>query len=109
MKALIVSLAWLLCSGLAHAAEVKYYDVPKGAHPHDVAPDPRPNGPVWYTAQHQGALGRLDPRSGKVEQIALGDGFEERPEPLSEVASGSCSSLASAAGNALDRTETPAC
>ena len=74
MKTLVLSLALLLCIGLAHAAEVKYYDVPKGAHPHDVAPDPKPNGPVWYTAQHQGALGRLDPRTGKVEHIALGDG-----------------------------------
>ena len=74
MKTLVLVLALLLGSGAAHAAEVKYYDVPKGAHPHDVAPDPKPDGPVWYTAQHQGALGRLDPRSGKVEQIPLGDG-----------------------------------
>jgi virginiamycin B lyase len=74
MKTLMLSVVLLLGGGIAHAAEVKYYDVPKGAHPHDVAPDPKPNGPVWYTAQHQGALGRLDPRSGKVEQIPLGDG-----------------------------------
>lgn len=71
---------WLFaCLGLAfatavHAAEVRYYDVPRGARPHDVAPDPRPGGPVWYTAQGQGALGRLDPASGKVEQIPLGAG-----------------------------------
>ena len=74
MKTLMLSLVMLLGAGIAHAAEVKYYDVPKGAHPHDVAPDPKANGPVWYTAQHQGALGRLDPRTGKVEHIALGDG-----------------------------------
>lgn len=64
----------LLAPAIAAAAEVKYYAVPKGAHPHDVAPDPRPDGPVWYTAQNQGALGRLDPKTGKVEQIPLGEG-----------------------------------
>jgi virginiamycin B lyase len=47
-----------------------YYDVPKGAHPHDVAP--APDGSVWYTAQGQGALGRLDPATGKTEHISLG-------------------------------------
>jgi virginiamycin B lyase len=45
--------------------------VPKGAHPHDVAPGR--SGEVWYTAQHQGALGRLDPNTGRVRQISLGD------------------------------------
>ena len=67
---------WLLLFAAlsAQAAELRYYDVPKGARPHDVAPDPRPGGPVWYTAQGQGALGRLDPASGKTEQIALGEG-----------------------------------
>ena len=71
--ATIVLLALLLVAG-AGAFEVRTYDVPRGARPHDVAPDPRPGGPVWYTAQGQGALGRLDPASGKVEQIALGNG-----------------------------------
>src|SRR3954468_9484115 len=55
----------------ARAAQVSYFDVPKGAHPHDVAP--APDGTVWYTAQSQGALGRLDPTTGKTEQIPLGD------------------------------------
>ena len=39
--------------GEASAAQVTYYDVPHGAHPHDVAP--APDGTVWYTAQAQGA------------------------------------------------------
>jgi streptogramin lyase len=30
------------------AQEVRYYPVPRGAHPHDVAP--APDGTVWYTA-----------------------------------------------------------
>ena len=56
----------------ATAAQVSYYAVPAGAHPHDVAPGP--DGRVWYTAQAKGALGVLDPKSGKTSQIALGAG-----------------------------------
>lgn len=73
MKALLPTLLLVVCA-MAQAAGVKYYDVPRGAHPHDLAADPRPDGPVWYTAQHQGALGRLDPKTGTVEQIPLGEG-----------------------------------
>src|SRR3546814_12167822 len=58
------------------AAEVtrQVYSVPAGSHPHDVAPDPAPGGPVWSTAQHQGALGRLDPPTGKTLHIPPGAG-----------------------------------
>jgi virginiamycin B lyase len=52
--------------------EVRWFAVPEGAGPHDVAP--APDGSVWYTAQRQGALGRLHPESGRVEQIPLGQG-----------------------------------
>jgi virginiamycin B lyase len=52
--------------------DVRYFDVPKGGHPHDVAP--APDGSVWYTAQRQGAVGRLDPTTGKTEKIPLGEG-----------------------------------
>jgi virginiamycin B lyase len=45
--------------------------VPEGDGPHDVAP--APDGTVWYTAQGAGAMGRLDPRSGEVKVIPLGD------------------------------------
>jgi len=48
------------------------YPVPVGTHPHDVAP--APDGTVWYTAQHHGALGRLDPATGETHQIPLGPG-----------------------------------
>jgi virginiamycin B lyase len=54
----------------AWAAQAFYYAVPRGAHPHDVAP--APDGSVWYTAQHQGAIGVLDPKTGKATQFALG-------------------------------------
>src|SRR5262245_27128839 len=56
----------------AQAAQVSYFDVPRGAHPHDVAP--APDGTVWYTAKNQGAIGILDPKTGKVTQVPLGSG-----------------------------------
>ena len=59
-----------LCAGALAEPRVAYFPVPAGAHPHDVAA--APDGTVWYTAQHQGALGILDPKTGKVEQIKLG-------------------------------------
>ena len=52
--------------------ETQRYAVPSGAGPHDVAP--AADGGVWYTAQRQGALGYLDPKTGKTRQIALGAG-----------------------------------
>lgn len=55
-----------------NAETVQYFPVPDGAGPHDVAP--APDGTVWYTAQGQGALGRLDPKSGQVKQVPLGEG-----------------------------------
>jgi virginiamycin B lyase len=61
-----------LGTGPARPADVSYYEVTRGAHPHDVAP--APDGTVWYTAQRTGELGRLDPASGKTEHIPLGRG-----------------------------------
>jgi virginiamycin B lyase len=68
LSAIVASLA---VSGAA-AEEISYFAVPAGAGPHDVAP--APDGTVWYTAQQQGALGILDPRTGRVQQIPLGRG-----------------------------------
>ena len=56
----------------AIAEEIRYFPVPDGSGPHDVAP--APDGTVWYTGQGNGTLGRLDPASGEVEEVALGDG-----------------------------------
>jgi virginiamycin B lyase len=52
---------------------IQEYPVPAGTHPHDVAPAPD-GGIVWYTAQHVGALGRLDPATGETRHIPLGSG-----------------------------------
>jgi virginiamycin B lyase len=51
---------------------MREFAVPAGSHPHDVAP--ARDGGVWYTAQAVGALGRLDPKTGKTEHITLGNG-----------------------------------
>jgi virginiamycin B lyase len=53
---------------------VQEYAVAKGHGIHDVWADAAPNGPVWFSAQGSGHLGILDPRSGKVEFVALGRG-----------------------------------
>jgi len=53
-------------------AEPQYYDLPQGDHPHDVAP--APDGTVWYTGQRAGVLGRLDPKTGKITRVPLGEG-----------------------------------
>lgn len=60
----------MLAFAPADAATVTYYPVPEGAHPHDVAPTLE--GKVWYTAQAQGTLGLLDPKTGGTTQIPLG-------------------------------------
>ena len=62
---------FVLVSGQATPA-LQEYAVPRGSHPHDVAP--APDGAIWYTAQGSGELGRLDPATGQTHQIALGQG-----------------------------------
>lgn len=63
----------LATAGAARADRIaQVYDLPDGTHPHDVAP--APDGAVWYTAQGRGALGILDPRSGEVREVPLGNG-----------------------------------
>ncbi len=70
----LVCLSLVLSTPRAHAAELRYFDVPQGDAPHDVAPSP--DGTVWYTATSKGVLGNLDPKTGKVERILLGQGSE---------------------------------
>jgi len=59
--------------GASHAKmTMQTFPVLAGAGPHDVYP--APDGAVWFTAQSAGKLGRLDPRTGKSDLIALGPG-----------------------------------
>jgi virginiamycin B lyase len=52
---------------------VETFPVFPGEHPHDVAPA-ADGQRIWYTAQHAGALGLLDPFTGEIETIPLGEG-----------------------------------
>jgi virginiamycin B lyase len=75
----LFGLLLLVCSEVAFAAPrvagaqaaVQEYSVPAGSHPHDVAP--ATDGGVWFTAQAAGYLGWLDPASGDVRQVPLGN------------------------------------
>lgn len=72
---LIAAVAAVLAITIGRAAadiEIRTYNLPARSGPHDVAASPEKNGPVWYTAQRQGALGKLDPTTGRVDQIPLG-------------------------------------
>jgi virginiamycin B lyase len=52
---------------------LKEFPVTPGSGPHDVAPSINGES-VWYTAQASGKLGRLDPSTAKIHEIALGQG-----------------------------------
>ncbi|MEZ4672468.1 MAG: lyase [Anaerolineae bacterium] len=71
-----VAFLGLLSAGLTLAQDnppqIEEFDVPAGSHPHDVAP--APDGGVWYTGQHTGELGWLDPATGEIKVVKLGEG-----------------------------------
>lgn len=69
---LLLGAAVLLQTRPASGEDVRYFPVKQGSHPHDVAP--APDGTVWFTAQRDGSLGRLDPKSGKSIYVPLGTG-----------------------------------
>jgi virginiamycin B lyase len=72
MRWIVASACALLTWQAAEAAQVRYYQLPAGSYPHDVAP--APDGAVWYSGQRKGFLGRFDPKTGKHEEIPLGRG-----------------------------------
>jgi virginiamycin B lyase len=65
----LTAAAFVASAAVALAAEVAYYPVVKGSRPHDVWP--AADGGVWYSGQHNGTLGHLDPKTGKVTEIKL--------------------------------------
>ena len=60
-------------------ANVKVFDLPEGANPHDIAP--APDGKVWFSAQRHGSLGILDPRTGSVKLVPLAQGAGQKSAP----------------------------
>jgi virginiamycin B lyase len=57
---------------VAPGLTLRSYPVPAGTHPHDVAP--AADGGVWFTGQRAGYLGHLNPDTGDVTRVPLGDG-----------------------------------
>jgi len=69
MRRLIMLVAAMVAASVsAHAQESKYYELPKGDYPHDVAAGP--NGEVWYAGQNLGIAGRLNPTTGEIQRIS---------------------------------------
>jgi virginiamycin B lyase len=57
---------------MAQQVTIQEYPLPAFSHPHDVAP--AADGGIWFTAQIAGALGWLDPATGKTRSVPLGLG-----------------------------------
>jgi virginiamycin B lyase len=75
MSRLWIALLLLLAATSAAAqVTVQEYPLPPRLGAHDVWADPAADGPVWFSAQRSGQLGRLDPKTGAVELIPLGSG-----------------------------------
>src|SRR5690348_13998426 len=70
--AILVAIALVATSPDADpGVAIRAYELPKGGgYPHDVAV--ADDGIVWYTAQRDGKLGRLDPTTGKIDLVPLG-------------------------------------
>ena len=73
LKPCVVASVLFATSAFAQVS-VQEYTVPRGHGIHDVWADAAPNGPVWISAQGSGHLGILDPKSGRVDFVALGSG-----------------------------------
>ena len=69
----VLLLCFLSLPALAEVS-VQEYRIPGGHRVHDVWADTAPGGPVWFSAQGSGHLGILDPNSGKVDFVPLGEG-----------------------------------
>ncbi len=63
-----------VCTPALAQMTVQEYPIPRGHGIHDVWAPGEPGDPVWLSAQGSGHLGILDPKSGKVEFVALGRG-----------------------------------
>lgn len=96
--ALLVLLVW---PATADDVRTERFPLPEGSHPHDVAPVPEgPDGKVWYTSQYNGVLGRLDPATGEIQQIRLGEGSRPHgvivgPDGLAWVTDGGLNAIVS--------------
>ena len=72
LLALVFLLTWHLCVAASNVVVQSFALPDGGGSPHDVAVGA--DGIVWYTAQRDGKLGRLDPTTGQIDLIPLGAG-----------------------------------
>jgi len=71
MLARLTSCLLLLAGTVSAQVAVQEYPLPSGVGVHDVWA--APGGLVWFSAQRSGHLGILDPNSGKVTLVPLGE------------------------------------
>jgi virginiamycin B lyase len=69
---LVLLFACVITPAAFAQVSIREYPLPPRLGAHDVWADPAPDGPVYFSAQRSGQLGRLDPRTGKVDLIPLG-------------------------------------
>ncbi len=74
MLRIVLASGLLAVASAAAQVTVQEYPLPPRVGAHDVWADAAPDGPVWFSAQRSGHLGRLDPKTGKVDLIPLGSG-----------------------------------
>src|SRR5215212_11704768 len=73
IRSIATAVAIFAATAVAAAdTRVSYFPVTPNARPHDVAVTT--DGIVYYTGQAKGYLGRLDPKTGKDENIPIGSG-----------------------------------
>ena len=68
---LVLSFAVAPLPALGEAGRFQTFKLPSGDYPHDVSPGP--DGTIYYADQRRGALGIVDPKTGNVEKVALGE------------------------------------
>ena len=77
MALLVISIVMMSQQQVLFAQDSKFtlqeFQAPPESHPHDVAVDPTKDGPIWYSAQGTGELGKLDPITGNITHIQLGN------------------------------------
>ena len=101
---LLLTLLLLFAGASAAQVTVQEYPIPPGHRVHDVWADAAPGGPIWFSAQGSGHLGILDPGSGKVELVALGQGSS----PHGVIAAGDGAPWLTDSGqNAIVRVDPP--
>ena len=75
MRGFALALVLLVATVSAHGqVSVQEYRLPPRHFAHDVWADASADGPVWISFQRSGHLGILDPKTGKIDLVPLGEG-----------------------------------